>query len=65
MSGRLQDVWQYIWPEIWLELEQSEIWAQVAQASGYTVDELYMEVYVELAKALLIVCVGKLVISAS
>jgi hypothetical protein len=52
MSGRFQDVWHYVWPEIWLELEQSEVWAQLAEGSGYTVDELYMSAYVELAKAL-------------
>ncbi len=52
MSGRFQDVWQYVWPEIWLELELSEIWAQLAEGSGYTVDEMYMGIYVELAKAL-------------
>jgi hypothetical protein len=52
MSGRFLDVWQFVWPEIWLELEQSDIWTQLAESSGYSPDDLYMDVYVEFAKAL-------------
>lgn len=52
VSGKFVDVWEYVWPEIWLALEQSETWPQLAEGSGYTVDELYMDVYVELVKAL-------------
>ncbi|MHB1309024.1 MAG: hypothetical protein ACYC23_18255 [Limisphaerales bacterium] len=52
MSGRLQDVWQYVWPEIWLALEQSPVWPQLAEGLGFTTEQLYMDLYVELAKAL-------------
>ena len=52
MNGRLHDVWQYVWPEIWLTLEQSPIWPQLAEVFGFTTEQLYMDLYVELAKAL-------------
>jgi hypothetical protein len=52
MSGRFLDVWEYVWPEIWLPLEQSDIWTQLAETSGYSTDDLYMDLYVEFAKAL-------------
>ena len=52
MGGRFQDVWRFVWTEIWLQFEQSETWPQLLEESGYTTDELYMDVYVELAKAL-------------
>jgi hypothetical protein len=52
MSGRFLDVWEYVWPEIWLALEQADIWIQLAEDSGYSADDLYMDVYVEFAKAL-------------
>jgi hypothetical protein len=52
MAGCLRDAWCYTWQEIWIPLEQSEIWSQLADSSGYTTNELYMDLYVELAKAL-------------
>ena len=52
MNGRFRDVWQFVWPEIWLELERSEIWSQLAERSGYTPDDLYKDTYVEFVKAL-------------
>jgi len=52
MSGRLQDAWEFAWPEIWLPLERSEVWSGLSEESGYTCDQLYMDLYVELAKAL-------------
>jgi hypothetical protein len=52
MSGRLQDVWEYVWPEIWLALEQSTVWPQLAEGLGFTTEQLYMDLYVELVKAL-------------
>jgi hypothetical protein len=52
MHGRLRDAWQFVWPEIWLPLEESEIWSQLADRSEYTTDQLYVDVYVELVKAL-------------
>ncbi len=52
MTGRFLDVWAYVWPEIWLALEQADIWIQLAEDSGYSADDLYMDVYVEFAKAL-------------
>jgi len=51
MTGRLQDAWPFVWPDIWLKLEESEIWPQLAEGSGYTIDQLYVGLYVELAKA--------------
>ena|SRR5207302_1280867 len=41
MGGRLQDAWRYIWPEIWLRLEET----------GDTPLDIYPDLYVELAKA--------------
>jgi hypothetical protein len=41
-----------MWSEVWLPLEESDIWAKLGEASGYTADQLYVDVYVELAKAL-------------
>jgi hypothetical protein len=52
MSGRLKDAWQYAWLDIWIPFEQSEVWSQVSDELGYTSDELYMDLYVELVKAL-------------
>jgi len=52
MSGRFQDTWQYVWPEIWLVFEQSDIWPQLVEKAVYSTDDLYKDVYVELAKAL-------------
>jgi hypothetical protein len=52
MNGRLRDAWPFAWPEIWLPLEESEIWGQLVENSDYTTDQLYVDVYVELAKAL-------------
>jgi hypothetical protein len=52
MSGRFQDVWEYVWPEIWLPLEQSDIWAELAESSGYSPGDLYLDIYVEFVKAL-------------
>jgi len=52
MSGRFQDTWQFVWPEIWLVFEQSYIWPQLVENAAYTTDDLYKDVYVELAKAL-------------
>lgn len=40
MSGRLQDVWQFVWPEIWLRLEE------ITEVSL----DIYQDLYVELAK---------------
>src|SRR5438046_3109966 len=51
MSGRLKDAWQFVWPEIWLPFEESDIWPQLAETSEYTTDQLYVDVYVEFAKA--------------
>jgi hypothetical protein len=51
MSGRLRDAWQFAWPEIWLPFEESEVWSQLAESSGYTTDQLYVDVYVELVRA--------------
>jgi hypothetical protein len=52
MSGRLRDAWDYAWQDIWLRFEQCDAWSQLAEDSGYTREELYMDLYVELAKAL-------------
>src|SRR5262249_42588967 len=52
MSGRFQDVWEFVWPEIWLQFEQSGIWVEVLDESGYTTDDLYVDLYVEFVKAL-------------
>lgn len=42
MRGRLIDAWQYIWPEIWLRLEElPDVYL-----------DIYTDLYVELAKAL-------------
>ncbi len=51
MSGRLQDAWQFVWAEIWEPLEESEGWEQLAGESGYTPDELYVDLYLALVKA--------------
>jgi hypothetical protein len=42
MGGRLQDAWQFVWPEIWLRLEDT----------GEMPLDVYADLYVELAKAL-------------
>lgn len=52
MAGRLQDVWQFAWAEIWALFEHSSGWADLAEGSGYTSDEFYAELYLELVKAL-------------
>lgn len=52
MSGRFQDAWQYVWPEIWLVFEHSDIWPQLVEKAIYSTDDLYKDVYVEFAKAL-------------
>lgn len=52
MSGRFQDTWQYVWPEIWLTFEQSDLWPQLVEKSVYSTDDLYKDIYVELVKAL-------------
>jgi hypothetical protein len=44
MRGRLRDGWQFVWSEIWLPLEESDIWSQLADSSGYTTDQLYVDV---------------------
>lgn len=41
MRGRFQDTWQFMWPDIWLPLEQTED----------IVDDIYKDLYVELVKA--------------
>ena len=42
MRGRLIDAWKYVWPEVWLRLEDlPEVYL-----------DIYMDLYVELAKAL-------------
>jgi hypothetical protein len=52
MNGRLTDAWSFVWSDIWLPLEESDIWVQLAENSDYTTDQLYVDVYVELVKAL-------------
>jgi hypothetical protein len=52
MVGRLQEAWRYAWSEIWVPLEQSELWPEISEKLGYTTDDLYTDLYVELAKAL-------------
>jgi hypothetical protein len=51
MSGRLQDAWRFAWAEIWEPLEESEGWVELADHSGYTTDELYVDLYLALVKA--------------
>ena len=41
MAGRLQDAWQFVWPEIWLRLEET----------GEMPLDVYADLYVELVKA--------------
>jgi hypothetical protein len=41
MGGRFQDAWQFIWPEVWLPLEQVEEAPQ----------DIYTDLYVEMVKA--------------
>lgn len=52
MAGRLQDAWKFAWAEIWEPLEESQGWTELSDESRYTTDELYIGVYLELAKAM-------------
>ena len=52
MAGRLKDAWEFVWNDIWLALEASELWPKLSEELGYTIDQLYMDLYVEFSKAL-------------
>ncbi len=52
MFGRLTEAWPYVWSEVWAPLENSDVWPEVVENLGYTTDDLYTDLYVELAKAL-------------
>jgi hypothetical protein len=52
MAGRLKDAWEFVWTDVWLALEASDLWPKLSEDLGYTIDQLYMDLYMELSKAL-------------
>lgn len=52
MSGRFIDSWPYVWSDIWEKIEASDLWLQFSEDLGYSIDDLYKDLYLELVKAL-------------
>lgn len=52
MGGRFIDSWPYVWSDIWEKIEASDIWLQASEEFGYSLDDLYKDLYLELVKAL-------------